>query len=492
MISLVVSKKFVFRISQISLGVTLVLLLLNEVQTLIAWWVMLFCLLPALVWVQSSTYLSVKVFVWTVFVTQVVGVPLFYLNPEEYTFQSHRPYYFTGLEAFRVFYKVGIFLLVFLFVASLLKKMFDLLGAKKKNFSFESNTIKITDKTFTPILMASRTTSLISLGFIIFIICIMIPLNNWMFQNGIGLTGVDSPALPFRLSGILTYLAKILVPIVLAFLYLRTQRDSVIVIFILGFYSIFLGVSTVSKSAALIVILAPWAFALIDRRWFLFVITTIFVTLGIGLASASRILVYVFSENTSGSDTSMGVINTLIETARNLEWNRVWLTIFSIIGRIESFETLWLATNVNPDTFGGGLAVLAKAVDWNLVDLGHDAIHMEVLGYTVPVGIYNVPSGVLAYMLWAVGDSPLFYIPFAILLAGFLMLQELSIRVIGERYSVNALFLSPVIVLLSLSYYASIGYPTANWIFLFLVTFKFFPRLYLINKVLSRISASIK
>lgn len=50
-------------------------------------------------------------------------MPLFYLYPETYQFQNHRPFYFTGMESLQVFYKVGIFLLAFLFVASILERL---------------------------------------------------------------------------------------------------------------------------------------------------------------------------------------------------------------------------------------------------------------------------------------------------------------------------------------------------------------------------------
>ena len=134
--------------------------------------------------------------------------------------------------------------------------------------------------------------------------------------------------------------------------------------------------------------------------------------------------------------------------------------------------------------------MLTKVVHWGLIDLGHDAIHLEVLGYTVPKGFYNVSAGVLAYMLWAMGESWFFSLPFALLYALFLMIQEASLRVIAKRYAISSLYISPLLVVLTASYFISPGWPIGNFVLLAVICSSRLPRLGVLAVLLSRIGVS--
>lgn len=484
-------KKLLSRLGLLSLVITLALLLADQAETAIAWWIMMACMLPALIWVSSSRFLSFKVFVWSAFVTQAVTMPYFYLFPDKYQFQIHRPFYYTGLESLQIFYKVGIFLLVFLFIAGILTRILKKSIQDHHLIRLVANIHQVpTSDNLFATEKISLTTSLISTGLIILIVLLMIPLNNWMFHMGIGLTGVLPPELPYRLSGILTYLAKLVIPALLVFLYLRTRRRSFLLVVVLGLYSAFLGVSTVSRSAALMVVLAPLAFSLLDRRWPLFIVAGVLATVSLSLTTYSRNIVYLVLFGSSGSVTGLDVIGVLLKTARDIiDWDQLWLIIPSIIGRFESFEQLWRVSFVNPEILGGGWAIITKSVDWRLIDLGHDAIHLEVLGYTVPEGFYMGLGGVLEYMLAAVNQSIFFYIPFAIVAASLLILQETALRVIGNRYYINPMLLSLLIFFLSLNYFVAPGYDIMNFFFIVLCISSLFPRFAVIQTFLVLVGA---
>lgn len=471
-------KRLINRLILLSCFVSLTLLLTNQLEIVIAWWIMLSCFIPALIWVTKSSFLSTKIVVWTSFITQAVTMPIFYLNPKKYAFQRHRPFNFTGLASLDVFYKIGTFLLVLLLFVSIWERLIR--NSKRKHYlvTLEGNTHGDPSSTVNPSnrLTITRSTSLISSGSIILIIVLMIPLNNWMFEMGIGLTGVEPPDLPYRLSGILTYFAKIAIPFLLSFLYMRTRRQSFLLVIILGFYSIFLGVSTVSRSTALMVIICPLVFSLIDRRWVIFLTSIVFAAFSLGLSTFSREIVFVVVNNVSDGNTSIGLIGTLVKTAAGLTWDQLLLIIPSTIGRFEGFEGLWLASHVNPAVMGGGWAVWIKTIDWTLINLGHDTVHLEVLGYTVPKGFYNVSGSLLAYMLWSVGGSWFFYIPFAILASSFLVLQERSLRIIEIRYAVNPLIINALVTILSLSYFTSTGFPIGNFVFITLLVVSLLPK----------------
>jgi hypothetical protein len=304
---------------------------------------------------------------------------------------------------------------------------------------------------------------------------------------GIGITGAEPPRLPYRLSGILFYFTRIVIPLVLISLYLRTRCQSLLLVVILGLYSIFLGVSTVSRAMVFVLILPLLVFALLDRRWILMGMATVFLSTGLALTTFSREIVFIVIENVSALYVKLGVVRTMLRTAQTLTWDQVLLIVPGIVGRLESFESLWLSSNVDPSSLGGGRAVWIKALDWQLIDFGHDAVHLEFLGYTVPTGFYNVSGGTLAYMLWALSESWFFYFPFSVLYGSFLVFQEVNLRAIAVRYAINPLFINPIIYLLGLTYYISPGSPIGNFVLLSLFIFSRLPRF----RVLANFLASI-
>ena len=92
-----------------------------------------------------------------------------------------------------------------------------------------------------------------------------------MFQNGISIVGVEPPRLPFKLSGILHYFTKYVVPLTLGYLYYRSPRNLPTALLLLG-YGLLLGLTSVSRSALVLVLLPVLGLAWIDRRKWIFCI----------------------------------------------------------------------------------------------------------------------------------------------------------------------------------------------------------------------------
>lgn len=473
-----ITQKTLRWVAGISIVLTLGLLAAGERETVLAWWVMLVCLLPALIWVQRSQFLSVKIFVWLACVTQAVTMPMFYLNPEGYAFQSYRPFGFTGLESLQVFFKLGVFLLVFLAVASLLEGVVKLPRVPASTVQQPPRArLSEANPGRDGLLRVSQKTSLISTSLILLVILLMIPLNQWMFQMGIGFTGVEPPKLPYRLSGILTHLAKLIVPALLAFLYLRTNRRSLFLVTVLGVYGIYLGLCTASRGAALSIVFAPIVFALLDRRRLLFSFGLLLALAGAGIVTTSREFAYMATAGVSTrANTSLSILGVFLESSARMEWNNLLLVLPSIIGRMVSFQGLFLASQVDPTMLGGCFAVWLKTLHWSLVDLGHEAVHLEVLGYMALKGFYNATSDSYAYVFWAVNGSTVYYLFFALSSALFLMLQEQAIRKTACRYGFPGLLAASMVFVLSVSFAITPGYPQFVYIFFALLLFSKMPK----------------
>jgi hypothetical protein len=462
-------------------------------ETVIAWWIMLVCLLPSVLLVQKSQFLSVKVIVWIVFISLSVTMPLFYLRPDSYQFQFHRPFGFTGIESFQVFSKLGIFLLIIVSIAAIIAKFFNL---PKKSAHLTPSAFAAELVSFFRV-KKSQTTVIVQGDFnvtvmIALVIAIMLPINNWMFQKGIGITGVAPPQLPFHLSGILTYLSTLVVPFFLAAIYIRTSRRSLLPVVVLCIYSVFLGVSTLSRTPALFIILAPLAFSLLDRHWILFSVTVVLASFSLSLITFSREIVHGVQFGVTFANTNLGVLGTLLETVSHFEWDRFFLIIPGMIGRIVGFQELWLASQVNPEALGGGWSLWIKTLHHSMISLGHDAMHFEVRGHTVPLGFNMGLSGLLSYVFAASNDSFFYYVIFSVLALFFLITQEFAIRKIGRKYSIMQIFIDPLVFLFALKYLVSAGWPVGNYVWVFIMGFSLVPRINLFTDLAQKVGIAVR
>lgn len=467
----------------LSIGILMsfVFLFMGQYELILAWWIMLVLLLPSLFLVQRVRFVSIKAVVWFVLIAQAVTLPLFYLRAEHYRFQTHRPYDFTGLESLQVYLPLGLLL----FTIVLLSYIFSKFKIKNKisksirNSTDNTGAIQILQDPTSAShqIIRSRRSNIFILAGIVAVIAIMIPVNAWMFKMGIGLTGIAPPQLPFKLSGILTYLAKYIVPFSLAFLYILSTRKSYFIVILFGLYSIFLGLTTVSRGAALLVMLAPLAFAMVDRRMGLMALSLILISLSLLVATVARNFIFIVDAGVSGADLSLGIFGTLTSVMNEVDWERFLLILPSIVARLSSFQNLFMSSQFDPMSVGGGWSIFIKQVDWRLIDLGHDAMHMEMLGYTVPRGFYMGLYGYWGPAMAAINQSYLFLLPFGTFAAFFLILQEWLLKNAMRIYCVKNIFFSIMIILLTLNFLVSQGSLVVNYLLVFLFFIVIMPRI---------------
>ena len=103
---------------------------------------------------------------------------------------------------------------------------------------------------------------------ILFLIACFLSISIWMYNMHIGMIGLPTATLPYHLAGILFYSRRFLFPLVLLFVFVKTQSKAVPTIALIV-YAFAVGVLATSKSAALI-IMAPLAIInFVDRNYFL-------------------------------------------------------------------------------------------------------------------------------------------------------------------------------------------------------------------------------
>ncbi len=448
---------------------SLILALAGKWQVAGALWVAIICLLPS-VWVALRTsYLGLKIFCTTALITQVITAPVFYLQADRYAFGGHRPFGFTAMEALPIFLVLGLFLWL---VACLVILCERVVGAPVQwaDASLRAGGSALSAGA------ASRQTIFV-IG-IILLIAISLPVKLWMFEMGIGLTGAPSPQLPYRLSGILFYVFNSVIPLCIGYLYLKTHRKSLALALIISVYAVVIGLTAVSKGIVLLTIAPIIAFAWLDRRWAILGVSGFLVAFGVMVAAASREIVHISDGLTTGSFTGLGVLGTLVEVMARLEWSPEMLLIFAdIAGRVEGFQGLLLASQFNPDTVGGAWAIFAKSINGNWADLGHDAMHLEYLGYTIPMGFYGVAASLNAWMLMAANQNLLMMLPFVLYAAlTFVILEKMLMR-IAHKYRLPLPLAQAVLFFVTLWFYTGPGTLEFRVLFTLSIVFGLLPAL---------------
>ncbi|MEI8060523.1 MAG: hypothetical protein WCG67_10235, partial [Ferruginibacter sp.] len=100
---------------------------------------------------------------------------------------------------------------------------------------------------------------------IIFVICVLAPLNIWMYTNGIGISATEPPVLRYRLVGVTHLFRSYVAPLIIGYLYYRSKRG-VGVVLVLLLYALFYGLLSLSKGAVVITCLPVLFLAYLDKR----------------------------------------------------------------------------------------------------------------------------------------------------------------------------------------------------------------------------------
>ena len=403
------------------------------------------CLMPSVVLSFFCKSISIKIFTLVILITQFITAPIFYLFPDQYMYDFHREFNFTINEAFAIFSKVG----AFLFLLCLSFRVAEELTLKSSLSQKSLISVKNNEKS---------STNLIYLFFIFLLISFSLPAKFWMFNNGVGLVGIEPPSLPFRLSGILFYTFNFLVPILLGYLYIKTNRNKTSVALIFGIYYTLIGVASVSKAVALIGLAPIVAFAFRDKNWIIFSIGVFFLLLSVGLADAARALVYLTSS--SGAilaNNTEGLIEIIVSTFELFDLTQLYLVIGDIANRVEGFQSLMLSYNFNPENVSSRWTFLIQAVNNSLAFIDHDLLHIEYLGVTISQDFYLVAASLPSIMLLATFNDWLMMLPFIIFTLIILIFIESQCLLFSKKYKVDLTIHNAIIFFLTFVFYIAPG-----------------------------------
>lgn len=439
-------------------------------QTLMAWWSLLVLFIPLLIWSLNTSNIALKIFCLTSIFTQFTTLPIFFIyNSNEWVWEDVKPFNFTALEALPIIFKAAFFIYsVILFVQffnkiTLKKKKFNNFNEVTKNIALDSiKNFKVRDK------------SSIAINFtILFLIALLIPLNIWKYSQGIGLTGIAPPELPYKISGILFYLTNYFMPALLGYLYFHTKRGWSMALIFLAYAWVF-GLSTLSKGAVLITMVPVIALAYIDKRYFMLVFMGLITLIAVFIASAARQYVHFGFGGVAYADTTINMfelIRTVLSNPESKIWNIDFLPVLisGIAARIEGFENLVLAQYYDPNAVIGSSGFALRMFWANFVNFDADAHHIEWVGNTLPEGFYN--GGSLISTVIIMSNDGILWIIIGALITAFMLtiIEKITNKFV---YNFNQLYAlkTPIIFVLTLLFFTESSASRAFLFILFVLT----------------------
>lgn len=437
------------------------------------------CLLPATWYALGTNYLTLKIICFTALVTQIITVINFYLQRNTYSFYNHRPFEFNALSGLEAFLILGVFLWMLVFLVKMAGNIINFSfryhtyhhSVSISNFSGEVVKINLQQNIFFPIS-------------IILIIILSLPIKLWMFGMGIGLVGTPPPQLPYKLSGILFYLFNYIVPVLLAYLYIKTRRSSLLISFAVSIYAILIGILSVSKSVVLIPIAPIVAFAWFDKRWLIFLSSIFFASFGVMAVIIARSIVHIYDGFSINAFLDLGGLGTIIEVVTNTTWSSEIFKVFiDIANRFEGFQSMILASKFNAEAIGGPWNILLNLITFgsnSIID--HDSIHMEYFGYTLPSGIFGVGQTFNAWLLMAVNNNIFMILPFLIYASVVVIIFEDAMLKVSKKYLLLPTISNSILFFIAMWFYTG---PATLIFFIFLlftVIFSILPRIVILNK----------
>jgi len=413
-------------------------------------------LLPAVLLSLTTRYIGLKFFCIITLIVQLFTVLGFYINYEKYD-TLHRSFGFTALDVIPVIAPLGLFLFI-LTVLIKFSKPLDRIANINVNSSKESYT--------------QSKKSFFYSSAILLIIIISIPVKLWMFSEGIGITGIEPPKLPYHISGILFYLFGYVMPLAMGALYLKTNRKSLTLTSIIFIFALFVGISSLSKGVEMLIVAPVLIFMLIDKRYGSFLFFGMLFLLSITIILLARDIVYISDGNTVFKLTDVnvyGVVNDIFQQGFSFDQVNFLQSIIDILDRLGGFKGLFLSNGFNAQVIGGSEQFLFKSIYHSFAYLDHDAIHQEFIGYTPPKGFYNVAANFNAYMLMATNGN-LYLLPIFSYYAAIVILSvDRNMNIIARKYRIRNEVKNSIIFFTIIIFYTGPGTNDFFYIFILLV-----------------------
>src|SRR4030067_1512698 len=282
----------------------------------------LFMILPPLLGIIlyisiKTKYVVLTMFFSLAFVSHAINPAFFFLNRANYAYDGWgavKDFSF-DLSDFFPIYRDMYLLLIYIFIFTvLLNKLFNNNAPSKTAVMNKSaKSVHCSDTSERQMVITKRSKSkkgIYSLLICLFIFFVVVPLNLFMYTNGIGISTIDPKRLPFKLVGITFYLRNYIVPIIITYLYYRSRRTNMLTALIL-LYGMLVGILSLSKGNVILTILPVVLFSLIDNKKMRLYFSLLYAIFLYSMVSWAR--QFVFISSVGSIEMIENVFSNLIE-----------------------------------------------------------------------------------------------------------------------------------------------------------------------------------
>ena len=468
--------------------VSVIMAVSNEQEAMLAWWSASLLLLPGLLLALRSNFVTLKVICLIACFTQFVTVPMFFLTRDDFSWGHVKPFGFTAIEVWPIFLKVGAFLVLLALCFHFLSRLpfFSVRNHKTGMVAQHIQAGQFTDELQKP----SRH-PWIYVVLIVLVIAAVTPLNLWMFQQGISIVGIEPPRLPYKLSGILHYFTKYLVPLSLGYLYYKTRHGLFPALLLLG-YGLVLGLSSVSRSSLVFVLLPVLAIAWLERKRLVLFVTGAVLVIAFSLVSQARNFVYLVTVDKSAKGTDSGIFEILSNVLGDIEWMDfpLFFRIFTgILDRIEGFGNLVMSHYYDPNAVSGAFGYILNMIWYPLAPIDIDLHHIQWQGNVLPEGFVN-GGALLSRIVIVSNDNLIWIVAAALVVAVILLTLERSVQRLAMKYewptAIDFFFIS----FMTINFFISSGSVVFVFPFLAAMVFSWLPRVPIKRFVSTRLKRS--
>lgn len=366
------------------------------------------------------------------FTAVAITPAFFFMNRGDYSysgFTAIKDFNFDLYEFFTIYSYLFYLLVLILVFTSVLNRVFRVKNAKKSNnkLSKEFRTNGTEKKGFISLVGQKKYSSYI----VVFIVVVLLPLNIFMYTSGIGISTVEPPALPYKIVGITFYFRNYIAPLMVGYLYLKSERKLGVVLVVL-LYALTVGILSLSKASIVLICLPVILLAYFDQKIIRVAAVGFYMLLLYGLVSWARQFVFL---------ANVGSIEMIRLAIDNIAFDMLG-DVFNFFSVVEAISTRLYGANVFVLVHQFDLANnFSEAFNYylgrgdGLADIiFYDVFELKAVeGVTIGVGV-----GYLGTILLLANKSFLLLTALAMVTAVLLTTSELIVKKCVESNSVFA------------------------------------------------------
>lgn len=309
-------------------------------------------------------------------------------------------------------------------------------------------------------------------------------LNAWMFQNGIGITGIEPPHLPFKISGISYYLTRFVAPALILWLLVKFKPTTIELLLLLV-YAAFAAFTSVSRTSLILLSVPVLLVIARDRRVLLGVVCLMWIGFVYPYLGFARNFVYAVEDGASVRNVDFGLIQVIGNALRGKGEDLILAAPLAIVERIGGGQDVILAAQYDRYVVGGPLVEFVRIYVHDFWDLA-STVQAEMYDFAYTVRGYAVgDGGFFAHILLVGGRDVEILLPLSMYLGAILAVGE-SIRRRLEAMRVPAEVVIFYSLLFNILFFA-LSIPL--WFNAFLIVTFCAVRLRLVRDLLSRVFA---